>query len=573
MSGKRTDFFTPGNAPIRLQTVLLALRALGVGVTLWAVGQLVGGAFAGEVSGAAIAAGVAGALVAVMCEYVNGMSKSAGASLEEKRVRQALLSHAFGLGPARFTGKETGRIVSLMTDSVERVATYRQGYLGQLIGSVLTPFLTLALIAVLIDWLTALVLLVCLPFVPLVIGIFQKQFRKDSAGSRRIRGKLASQFLEAIQNLPTLVGLRAADRIGESLAETGETNRKALMKVLARNQLLLFVTEAVFALFLVSVGVAMAWVRLRSGTIGIGDAVALVLLTTQLTTPITQVGGFFYIGMGGRAGQSAILGFLARKASQVSVAPSDSVGNSTDVGRTADAGDTANIGAVANDSGAPESAVNFSDVGFSYTKDQPILHGLNFEVFPGQRTAFVGSSGSGKSTILSIMAGDLVPIHGVASVDGVVLAPMTQEEVRGKSACVNQQTWLFHGTLAENLRVARSDASEAEMLDALEAVNLRKWVDSLPEGLGTPVGERGMAVSGGQAQRISIARAILAGRDLVLFDEPTSQVDLHSERIIERAIDDLARRATVVVATHRPALAKGDVYRVSDGHVDGAKND
>ncbi|WP_394263730.1 ABC transporter transmembrane domain-containing protein [Trueperella sp.] len=250
-----------GDRAIAAQTVALGIRALSIGVAYIALGKVIGTGFDTSVDVRWVVVGVGALVVAALCDFANGLSQATSAGSEEKRMRRALLAHAFGLGPARFSGHESGRLVSLMTDSVERVANYRQGYVGQLVGAILTPFITLVLIAIMIDWLTALILLACLPFVPLLIGVFQRRFRKDSARSRQVRGKLASQFLESIQNLPTLVGLRAADRVGTTLAKTGEENRVALMKVLARNQLLLFVTEAVFALFLVRSGLR----RLGSG--------------------------------------------------------------------------------------------------------------------------------------------------------------------------------------------------------------------------------------------------------------------------------------------------------------------
>lgn len=537
---KRLAAFRAGEGAILAQTALLAIRAVSVGVAFIAVGKLIGTGLSHAVDGRWLALAVAAIAVAALCDLANGLVQATGSSQEETRLRRALLAHAFSLGPARFTGQESGRLVSLMTDSVERVANYRQGYLGQLNGAILTPFITLALIAVAIDWVMALILLGCLPFVPLLIWFFQRRYRKDSAHSRRVRGKLASQFLEAIQNLPTLVGLRAADRVGERLAKTGEDNRQALMTVLARNQLLIFVTEAVFALFLVTVGFASAWLRLRAGSINLGEALAAILLTTQLTTPITKVGGFFYIGMGGRAGQRAITGFLSKRL------PADSPEHSCEEGL----------------------AVSAKDLTFGYGDGQPVLDSVDLDVERGQRIAFVGQSGSGKSTLLNVLAGDLIPTTGTVCVGGIPLTHQTQDAVRAKSARVNQHTWLFHGTLAENLRLGRSDATDADMLDALDQVALGQWVSSLPDGLDTPVGERGMAVSGGQAQRISLARAILAGRELIILDEPTSQVDLESERIIEGVIDDLASQSTVIIATHRPALARGEVYRVSNQNLE-----
>lgn len=183
-----------GDRAIAAQTVALGIRALSIGVAYIALGKVIGTGFDTSVDVRWVVVGVGALVVAALCDFANGLSQATSAGSEEKRMRRALLAHAFGLGPARFSGHESGRLVSLMTDSVERVANYRQGYVGQLVGAILTPFITLVLIAIMIDWLTALILLACLPFVPLLIGVFQRRFRKDSARSRQVRGKLASQF-------------------------------------------------------------------------------------------------------------------------------------------------------------------------------------------------------------------------------------------------------------------------------------------------------------------------------------------------------------------------------------------
>lgn len=199
-------------------------------------------------------------LVVCLARLALGRETDASRSREARRIRRALLEHAFRLGPARIGAEETGRLISLLTDSVERVVEYRQAYIGELIGAVATPFLVLV-VGALIDPVAALVLVACIPFVPLSIALFQRFVRDDSSASREMRARLSAQFLEAIQGLSTLVGIGAADRVGERLARTGEDNRLAVMRVLARNQLILFVMEGVFSLFLVTAAIIVSWIR------------------------------------------------------------------------------------------------------------------------------------------------------------------------------------------------------------------------------------------------------------------------------------------------------------------------
>ena len=205
-------FFAPGNPAIARQALLISIRACAAALALIGIAL--------------------------------GRETDASRSREARRIRRALLEHAFRLGPARIGAEETGRLISLLTDSVERVVEYRQAYIGELIGAV-----------------AALVLVACIPFVPLSIALFQRFVRDDSSASREMRARLSAQFLEAIQGLSTLVGIGAADRVGERLARTGEDNRLAVMRVLARNQLILFVMEGVFSLFLVTAAIVVSWIR------------------------------------------------------------------------------------------------------------------------------------------------------------------------------------------------------------------------------------------------------------------------------------------------------------------------
>lgn len=478
----------------------------GVGQVVLAVGLLV-------------LAGVADAVTTALGERSCGR--------EGAWLRRKLLAHSFGLGPRAFTSAQTGATVSMLTDGVERVVAYRQRFIGSSIASLLGPLLVLGTVAAAIDPLSALVLLVCIPFIPLLIGACQRAFRKVSSASRAARGRLAAEFLSSLQGLPTLTLLGAAGRMGRRLAATGEANRRATMSLLARNQLILLVTDAAFALFMTSAAAGLAFWRLGSGAISAGQAIALVLLATLLCAPVDRVGGFFYIGMAGRAMQRQLLGLLGRPVPSTEPAQADPA----------------------------SAAVDVENLTVGYDPDRPVLQRVSMRAERGSRTVVFGPSGSGKSTLISVLSGDVVPQGGTCTVAGVPLTPGTGELVRAQSALMRQQTWLFYGSLAENLRIGSPAATTEDLWEALERVGLASWARRLPEGLQTQLGERGLAVSGGQAQRISLARAILSGRDLLLLDEPTSQVDLESERIIWAAVDELAADHTIVMASHRRSAA------------------
>ncbi|MCF2706950.1 ATP-binding cassette domain-containing protein [Arcanobacterium haemolyticum] len=465
---------------------------------------------------------------------------------EERRIRHRLLETVFrssSLPKNNEGGYDPGKLITLMTDNAERVTEYRQVYFGATMAAMAIPFVTLIYVAIFIDPIIGIVLLLFCPLIPFLIAAFMRLFRKTSANSRKERGKLAGQYLDAIRNLVTIRLFGAGPRIEAHLREQGERNRGAIMKLLAGNQIVIIVMDGLFSLLLICCAVFLTVARIHAGAVSLGEGIAVIFLTVLLIEPLVQVAGFFYIGMGGMASERAIGSYLS-SVGQRSAATSDAKVPQAD----------------------PGAAIDVRGVSFDYGRGE-VLHSVDLTVPQGHKVAIVGRSGAGKSTLLSLLRGSLPLQQGAIAIDGIEIAECDATEIRTLTASVSQSTWLFTGTIADNLRLAAPQATEDEMWAALRLANIADEIERMPRGLATDVGEQGVLISGGQAQRISLARAFLSGRRTLLLDEPTSQVDIESEQKIIEAIGSLGPEWNILMVTHRRSLlaVADEVWEMTDG--------
>lgn len=508
-------------------------------------------------------------VVVFAATWGRSVAQARGQIREENLVRRRILAAIFRVGPARLSSKKTGDLVAMATESAEKLMLFRQGFVADVLASFSSPLLILAALAFFLDPVSALVLLVFVPLIPALVVGFEKVYAKVSSSSRRARGRLAAAYLDAISGLTTLRLLGAAGRVGQDLERKGEDNRQSIMKLLRGNQLVLFVIDIGFSLCMITVAVALAAWRTNTGYLTLGGAIALLGLAVLLLEPMDQVGAFFYVGMGGMAASRAISAFL--KASEGGDAVAGTVAAegvaATEIAEDAsiakDAPARQSDALSQADALSPGSAIiDLSDVHFSYG-DKEVLSGVNLQVYPSEKVALVGPSGQGKSTLLAVMKGFLDPTAGVARVAGATDGGGR----RSASAFVSQQTWLFSGTVADNLKLVNPDLTEEQMWDCLQRSLLADEVRSLPQGLYTQIGEQGHSLSGGQSQRLSLARSLASGRKLLLLDEPTSQVDLISESKILQAISALGPQYTLVMVTHRrSSVAQMDrIFAVREG--------
>lgn len=470
----------------------------------------------------------------------------------ESEVRHDVVATVFRLGPTAMVGQRTGRIVSTATDAGERVGLNRGTFVAPTIASITSPVLVLALVAATIDLSAALWLLLAFPIAPLAVGGFQRLFKNSSANYRNSTRQLTAAFLDSIQGLTTLRLLGAGRKRAADLAEAAEDVRLKVMKMLLGNQLVILAADTVFWMGFVGLAAALAVDRVREGVISPGQGIALVLLATLLLDPLDRIGQFFYIGMAGRAAGREVAKFTSQ-ANVQELEYSRSV-----PGKAEEATPETTPAGI---------SVGFNEVYFSYPDGTQVLAGANLHIDAGEHVALVGRSGEGKSTIADLLAGLWLPQSGRVHLGGTSTNVMRPATIRSLVAVVSQSTYLFTGSIADNLRLAQPDATDVNLWHALEIAYLGDDVRAMPQGLDTAVGERGLSLSGGQAQRVAIARAVLRDAPLLILDEPTAHIDVSSERAVIKALSRAGQGRTVITITHRTRTISGStrVLRLAGG--------
>lgn len=536
---KKLSLSRPAGTVAIIASVILTLIsvALAAGFIV-----LLGYALSQGFSGKSLSGMLGGLIfVAVMlggCEATRISIEQHSIYKEQQALQSRLLLDFFRQGSGVLASRSAGSLIDMMTSGTEKIQRYRQAFLGSMIGAMVSPLLVVSIMALFVDPWCALVLLGFVPLVPAIIFGFSKLTRKVSSSSRRRRNQLAASYLDALSGLETLTLLGAADSKGQQLAQIGEENRLSTMRLLAANQLILLVIDLGFNLLLLTTGFALTLWKVINGAWGsditvIAPVVSMVGLTLLLLEPMNKIGSFFYVGMAGMANQRLVRAFLSGKA------PSQGQGGDASSDKTP---------VTPHQS---DSFLSLQDLTFAYSEGDPVLQDLDLEIKPGEWVAICGPSGAGKSTLIEVLKGNLLPSQGAYYLQGRALDADSSAWFADQSALVQQRTWIFTGTIRSNLMMVAPRASEDRLWECLEKVRLAAEVRAFAQGLDTPVGEDGYALSGGQAQRLSLARALLSQRDLLLLDEPTSQIDLESEAAITQALAEVAKEKTIVLLTHR----------------------
>ncbi|MGP9487594.1 ABC transporter ATP-binding protein/permease [Glutamicibacter sp. 363] len=439
--------------------------------------------------------------------------------------RHQLVRHYLAIGPLAVRRLGEGELVDAAMDAVDRSVRFRTGFMGPAICAVATPVLVLLGIMFFIDPLSALILLLPTMLVPVLVIGFQRLFRGSSGEYRRAQGLLSATFLDGLRALTMLKLNGGASWMGQRIAVASERVRQQVMKLLARNQLVLLVIDASFAVLLLATAALLAWWRVGRLAITAGQGAALVLLSFLMLAPVNYVGSFFYIGMTGKAAEQKIASIMGTERHRAAANP-------LRVDLRAD-------------------ALQLLDLGAGYEGHPAALEQLNFSFPAGSKTAVIGASGSGKTTLLRVLQGQLETTAGIIHDGHQALGPAT---LRSNTAVVEQGTTLFGISLRENLLLAAPQASDDKLRAMVRRAGLASWFAQQQAGLDTILGEGGATLSGGQAQRLAIARALLAERPILLLDEPTSSLDVQTEAEVLDTLREAAAELTVITVTHRLGL-------------------
>ena len=458
-------------------------------------------------------------------EYLRTMVAHDTAAKVQVHLRTVIFDKVTELGPAHFGLERTGDAILAMIDGVEQLEIYFGQYLPQLIVSALTPVLIFAAVAFL-DLPVALVMLAAALITLIAPQIFHSWDKNNSLGRSRAYKAFAAEFLDSVQGLATLKAFGQSGPRAKTLKEKADNLFRSTMWVLATNSLARGITDTGIAVGAAAT-LALGAFRVAEGSMELTALVMILMLGVEVFRPLRDMRSLMHNGMVAQASAQTIFHLLDSRPI---------------VSEKADAATPADV----------QPTVTFEGVSFAYPGGKRTAHKeLDFAVKAGERVGFVGPSGVGKSSIVRLLLRFYDPDEGAVRIGGHDIRDLSFEAIRKQIAVVNQDTYLFHGTVADNLRVGNPDATDADIESACRAANAHEFVEKLPQRYDTVIGERGIRLSGGQRQRIAIARAILRDAPILVLDEALSAVDAENEAIIQDALDRLMEGRTTLIFAHR----------------------
>ena len=477
-------------------------------------------------------------IVRFICERM-GARSSYLACVDVKRIlREKIYDKMLKLGASYSEQVSSSEVVQVSTEGVEQLETYFGKYLPQLFYSLIAP-ITLFIILCRVSMKASVVLLICVPLIPISIVVVQKIAKKLLNKYWSIYTGLGDSFLENLQGLTTLKIYQADQQKADEMDVESQNFRKITMKVLTMQLNSTSVMDIV-AYGGAAIGMAVAVSELLKGNLSLSGTLCIVLLASEFFLPLRLLGSFFHIAMNGMAASDKIFKILDL--------PEPKAGEKS----------------------LPEGPLDISmkNVHFSYEADREILKGINLDLPAGSFVSLVGESGCGKSTIAGLLSAKNRGYTGKITIGGENLSEVNETNLMSHVVLVRHNSYLFKGTVEENLRMAKPDATKEEMEAVLQKVNLFGFLQT-QDGLQTKLLEKASNLSGGQCQRLVLARALLKNAEVYIFDEATSNIDVESEELIMNVIHEIAKTKTVLLISHRLAnVVKSDtIYFLKNGEI------
>jgi ATP-binding cassette, subfamily B, bacterial len=501
----------------------LGLLALAVGIARFAfLASFLAGAFRGTIEILPLTAAATAILLRAWLDHRRTMIAHRTAAKVQEILRGRLFDKIIELGPACFGAQRTGGVMLSMVDGVEQLQTFFGQYLPQVTIAICAP-LAIFLFIAWWDVPVATVMLAAALFTLILPATVHRKTEKASRVRHSAFKSFGEEFLDAVQGLPTLKAFGQSSAYGRMLATKARALSDSTFWVLALNVMTRGFTDLGTAMGSAAALALGAW-RVRHGAMSLEALLIVLMAGTEIFRPLRDLRGVLHQGLNGQAAATGINALL-------------------DTPVTAPTGNSyPKLG--------PE--VVFDAVAFAYPGGRRAAHtGLTFQVGAGERVGIVGPSGSGKTTIVRLLTRLYQPQSGSIRIGGRDLRELDTTQVRGMIAVVSQDTYLFDGSVEENLRLGRPEATHAELVAAATAANAHAFISALPNGYQTVIGERGTQLSGGQRQRLSIARALLRDSPILVLDEALSSVDTQNEAIIQQALDRVMYGRTTLILAHR----------------------
>lgn len=459
-------------------------------------------------------------LVRYLCGYASSQTAFFASSEVKKVLRQKMYKKLTRMGASYSEKVSTSEVLQVFVEGVDQLELYFGKYLPQFFFAMLAP-ITLFAVLVFVSWKASVVLLICVPLIPLSIVAVQKIAKRLLSKYWGVYTNLGDTFLENIQGLTTLKVYQADERKNVEMNEKAEEFRRITMKVLTMQLNSVSVMDIV-AYAGSAVGVVIAIIQVKNGTITLPQAFLIIMLAADFFLPLRLLGSFFHVAMNGMAASDKLFKLLDTKEDE----------HGAEIPENLD-GD-----------------IEIKDLSFSYDGEKTVLNDISITFKKHELISIVGESGCGKSTLASLLCGTTKGYIGSITIGGVEIKDIDEKTLMNNITAVNFNSYIFAGTVRENMLIADKSASDEKMIEALKMVNLWSFL-SEQDGLDTKLNQQGSNFSGGQRQRLAIARALLHNTPIYVFDEVTSNIDAESENDIMTVIHNMAKIKTVILISHR----------------------